>query len=78
MVVGDWDKWWLEQSVSKLQVCLSAEGAKSVSWPWLSPLRGWVSLTMTFLDKFGYTLFSLGMVITVFLSIEEMDSVLSL
>ena len=40
--------------VSWLRVCLSAEGAKNVSWPWLSPLRGWGSLTMTSTDKFVY------------------------
>ena len=27
-----------------MRVCLSAEGTKNVSWPWLSPLRGWGSL----------------------------------
>ena len=31
-----------------LRVCMSAEGAKNVSWPWLSPLRGWGSLAMAF------------------------------
>ena len=35
-------------------ICLSAEGAKNVSWPWLSPLRGWGSLTMAFTGKFVY------------------------
>ena len=33
-------------------VCLSAEGAKNVSCPWLSPLRGWSSLTISLTDKF--------------------------
>ena len=33
---------------------MSAEGAKNVSWPWLSPLRGWGSLTMAFVGKFAY------------------------
>ena len=28
--------------------------AKNVSWPWLSPLRGWGSLTMTSTCKFVY------------------------
>ena len=28
--------------------------AKNVSWPWLSQLRGWGSLAITFLCKFGY------------------------
>ena len=37
-----------------LRVCLSAEGAKNVSWPWLSPLRGWDSLTMASAGKFVY------------------------
>ena len=26
----------------------------NVSWPWLSPLRGWGSLTMAFTGKFVY------------------------
>ena len=45
----DRERWWFEHSVSQLRVCLSAEGAKKVSWLWLSPLRGWGSL------KFVYT-----------------------
>ena len=28
------------------------EGAKNVSWPWLSPLQGWGSLTMEVTGKF--------------------------
>ena len=35
-------------------VFLSAEGAKNVSWSWLSPLCGWGSVTMTFTGKFVY------------------------
>ena len=45
---------WFEHSLSHLRVCLSAEGAKNVSWPWISPLRGWGSLTMAFTGKFVY------------------------
>ena len=37
-----------------MRVCLSAEGAKNVSWPWLSLLQGWGSLTMAFTGKFVY------------------------
>ena len=48
----DREGWWFEHSMSQLRVCLSAEGAKNVSWPWLSPLRGWGSLTMTSTCKF--------------------------
>ena len=33
-----------------------AEDAKNVSWPWLSPLRGWGSLTVAFTGKFEYIL----------------------
>ena len=33
------------------------EGAKNVSWPWLSPFRGWGSLTMAFTGKFVYILY---------------------
>ena len=52
---GNWNGQWFEHSVSQLQVCLPAEGAKNVSsWPWLSPLQGLGSLTMAFLDKFAY------------------------
>ena len=40
-----------EHSVSQLQVCFSAEGAKNLSWPWLTRLHGWGSLTMAFTDK---------------------------
>ena len=35
-----------------MRVWLSAEGAENVSWPWLSLLRGWGSLAMTFTGKF--------------------------
>ena len=48
------EEWWFEHSMSWLRVCLSAESAKNVSWPWLSPLRGWGSLTMTSTGKFVY------------------------
>ena len=48
----DREGWWFEHSVSYLRVCLSAEGAKSTSWPCLSPLRGWGSLAMAFTGKF--------------------------
>ena len=44
--------WWFEHSMSNLQVCLSAEGAKNVFWRWLFAVRGWGSLTMTFSGKF--------------------------
>ena len=40
--------------LSQLQVCLSAEGPKNVSWPWLSLLQGWGNLTMAFAGKFLY------------------------
>ena len=40
--------------MSKLGVCLSAEGAKNVSWPWVSLLGGWGSLTTTSTDIFLY------------------------
>ena len=43
----DREGWRFEHSMSLLQVFLSAEGAKNVSWLWPSPLRGWGSLTMT-------------------------------
>ena len=52
----DREGWWFEHSVSWLQVCLSTEDAKNVSWPWLSPLRGWGSLTVAFTGKFEYIL----------------------
>ena len=40
--------------MSQLQVCLSAEGVKNVSWPWLSPFRVWDSLTIAFTGKCVY------------------------
>ena len=42
----------LRTLMSQFRVCLSAEGGKNVSWPWLSPFRGCVSLTMAFTGKF--------------------------
>ena len=36
--------------------CLSAGGAKNVSWPWPSLLRGWGSLNMAFTGKFVYNI----------------------
>ena len=50
----DSEGWWFEHSVGWSRVCLSGEGAKNVSRPWLSPLRGWGSLTMTSIGKFVY------------------------
>ena len=50
----DREGWWFQLSVSWLRVCLSVEGAKNVSWPWLSPLQGWGSLTIAFNGKFVY------------------------
>ena len=38
--------------MSQLRICLSAQGAKNVSWPWLSPLAGWGCLTMASTGKF--------------------------
>ena len=46
------DGWWFEQSMSELQVCLSADGPENVSWLWLFLLQGWGSLTMTSIGKF--------------------------
>ena len=46
--------WWFEHSVSKFQILLSEEGVKNVSSSWLSPLRGWSSLIMTFTGTFVY------------------------
>ena len=46
--------WWFEHSASKFQILLSEEGVKNVSSSWLSPLRGWSSLIMTFTSTFVY------------------------
>ena len=51
--------WWFEHSVSQLQVCLSAEDAKNVFWPWLSLLHEWGSLTITFTSEFVYIVYFL-------------------
>ena len=37
-----------------IYIYLYKVGAKNVSWPWLSPLRGCGSLTMAFTGKFVY------------------------
>ena len=50
----DRERWWFEHSLPQLLVCFSAEGAKNVSWFWLSPLGGWGSPTMKFTGKFAY------------------------
>ena len=42
----------LSTLVSYLEVSLSAVSGKNVSCPWLSPLQGWDSLTMTFTGRF--------------------------
>ena len=49
----DREGWEFEHSVSYLQVSLSAEGAKNVSWPLVSPFQEWGSLTMTFTGNTG-------------------------
>ena len=41
----DREGWWFEHCVLWLQVRLSANGAKNVSWPWLTPLQEWDSPT---------------------------------
>ena len=33
MYTRDWEEWYFEQSVSKVRICLSAEGATNISWP---------------------------------------------
>ena len=35
-------------------VCSSVKCVKNISWPWLSPLPDWDSLTKVFLGKSGY------------------------
>ena len=50
----DSEGWWFEHSLFQLRVCLSIEGAKNVSFPWISPLGRWVSLTMTSTGKVLY------------------------
>ena len=48
----DWERCWFEHSVFQLWVCLSPEDAKIVSWPWLTPCRGWYGLIIVFTGKF--------------------------
>ena len=50
----DREGWRFGHSMSWLRVSSSAEAAKNVSWPWLSLVRGWGSLTMTSTVKFVY------------------------
>ena len=47
-----------------------AGGAKNISWPYLSPLRRWDSLTMTFLHKFGYIHLSISIFIYLYIHIS--------
>ena len=53
----DRERWCFEPSLLSWRVCLSAEGAKNVSWPGLSPLQGWCSLTMTLTGKLVYFIY---------------------
>ena len=46
--------WCFEHSCVIVAVCVSAEGSKNVSSPWLSSLRGWGSLIMALTGKFVY------------------------
>ena len=48
----DVEGWWFEYSVSQLRVCLLAEDAKSISWPWSSPFWRWGSLLMSLTVEF--------------------------
>ena len=45
---------WFESSVSQLRVLLSAEGVKNISQPYLSILRRYGSVAMTFTSKLLY------------------------
>ena len=47
-----------------------AEGAKNISWPYLSPLRRWDSLTMTFLHKFEHIHLSISIFIYLYIHIS--------
>ena len=51
---GYLEGWWLEHSVSKLQVCLSVEVPKTFFGPCLSPLWRWGSLTIAFFGNNTY------------------------
>ena len=33
------------------------EDAKNISWPWLSLLRGWGSVTMAFIGEYAYYIY---------------------
>ena len=48
------EKTHFNTDIYKLQICFSAEGDRNVSWPWLSRLRGWGSLTMALTGIFVY------------------------
>ena len=47
----DREGWGFDHSMSVLSVCYWEEGAKNVSWPSISLLWGWDSLTMTLTCK---------------------------
>ena len=73
----DREGWWFEHSMLWLQVSLLVEGAKNVSWSWLSPLRGWGSLTMAFTGKFIYTIYIIYIVIYIIIYIIHIVTILS-
>ena len=52
-LTADREGWWFELYVTAA-ICLSAERAKNVSWPSLSALWRWGSLTMAFTGKLVY------------------------
>ena len=54
VLYGNWKGWQFENYMSQSQLCLSSEGAKSISWHCLSLLQGWGSLNMIFIGKFAY------------------------
>ena len=53
-VVSSWEMLFSADSRFRFRTIFIIEGAKNFSWPWLSPLRGWDSLTMAFNGKFVY------------------------
>ena len=50
----DREGWWYDLPMSQLWVSLSAQGAKNISWHWLSELQELGSLTLTLTGKCVY------------------------
>ena len=52
-LIVDREGWWFEHSAIVAGLIIN-RGCKNICRPWLSPFRGWGSLTMVFTAKFVF------------------------